>query len=199
MALFSYTSTSCTVATVSHPTPQGLGAANSYLFTGESKGWQSSSLCCSLLFLFFFRMELVSLKPGAVWSSAIPSSSFLAATFACTEDMLPFSFRCLFFLGGLESQVLAALSSVMPGLQRVPCSSPERLCFLFLFLELAKKGPLALSESKWLHAPLGIAGGSRGAAEGQHDLKLDEGVTLAKVLLAECGGAEDLEAGESTL
>lgn len=47
---------------------------------------------------------------------------------------------------------------------------------------------------------MGTTGDGRGvAAERQHDLKLDEGMELAKRLLAVCGGAEDLEAGESTL
>lgn len=44
-----------------------------------------------------------------------------------------------------------------------------------------------------------LAGGDRGAAERQRNLKLDEAVKLAKVLSAGCGGAEGLEAGESTL
>lgn len=46
---------------------------------------------------------------------------------------------------------------------------------------------------------MGTTGDGRGVAAERHDLKLDEGMKSAKGLSAVCGGAEDLEAGESTL
>lgn len=112
--------------------------------------------------------------------------------------IMPFSFSCFFFLGGLESQDSSALMFDMSGLKWVSGSSSGKFSFLFL-LELTRKGLLSLPEYEWLSVSLDTVGGDRGVEEGQDDLKLGEGIKVTKVLTADCGGAEDLEADESTL